>query len=127
MAQLGYKYFNIKYDNLKFKLCFYYYENTTLQDLLEYIAYNYQQYNFCLCFRFKEYENKRKKLKEISNNILSDVYLTVYNPRGTCSCNPTTKGNIKKSKKEIFDILLKEKEKEKKILKQNYRKKKKKL
>ena len=112
MAQQGYIYFDITYKNQKFSLCFYYYENTILQDLLEYIAYNYQQYNFCLCFRFKEYDND-KKLKEFSN-IFNEFNLTIYKPRETCSCNPTTKDNIKKSKKEIFDILLKEKEKEKK-------------
>ena len=49
--------------------CFYYFKRTTIEDLLEYIIYNFPEKNFCLCFQLK-YKKEKLDLKTNFNDKL---------------------------------------------------------
>ena len=51
MTEYRYIYLKCKEDPSKdVEFYFYYYNRTTIEDLLEYIIYNYPEKNFCFCF-----------------------------------------------------------------------------
>jgi len=95
---------------------FYYFKRTTIEDLLEYVIYNFPEKNFCSCFQLKKNNNEildlKTKIKDkFKNKEYPEIYISNTNGK-ICPCPQIFKDNIKKSKKEIIDSLI---EKEKQI------------
>ena len=89
---------------------FCYFKRTTIEDLLEYIIYNFPEKDFCLCFQLK-YKKEKLDLKtnfndKFKNSGTIDIYVS-YPQDKECNCNQTLKENIKKSRKDIIDLLIK--------------------
>ena len=89
---------------------FAYNENTTFDDLLEFIAYYYPEQNICPCFQFKgQFENI--DLVNIENNwqvmpcINKFAYYKIENKKG-CHCSQEFKEYYKKSKRYIINDIM---------------------
>ena len=98
MAEYKCLYFNSSKAG-SFNFYFYYSKNTNLQDLLEYIIYNFPEKKICLCDQFKGITNYNIKVKEF---IKIKNSFEIYNPNGICKCDQSIKNNIKKSKKDMI-------------------------
>ena len=86
--------------------------NTTFGDLLEFISYNYKDYDICRCFEFKIKNiiiNKNQKLIEFAksdsykfnyyHNYYNYYYLSNLNlEKGKCNCDSDLKSYFKDSK-----------------------------
>ena len=89
-----------------------YNQRSTLDDLLEFVAYNFPEKNICPCFKFKgNYECQKimdmdgdwfffKCLNKYTN-------IELYNPNGECKCNKIIKDNFRKSKIQIIKNITK--------------------
>ena len=91
---------------------FCYFKRTTIEDLLEYIIYNFPEKNFCLCFQLK-YKKEKLDLKTNFNDKLKNIWtsIDIYVSNTKCNCHQTLKENIKKSRKEIIDLLIEKEDK----------------
>ena len=108
----------VKFCQLKIKLeteeeispYFAYNENTTFDDLLEFIAYYYPELNICPCYKFKgQYEDI--DLVNIENNwpVLTCInkfcYFKIENKK-PCYCSQEFKEYYKKSKRYIINDIM---------------------
>ena len=117
MSDYIYIYLKSEEDSSKnIEFYFSYCKRTTIEDLLEYIIYNFPEKNFCSCSQLKKEKNEILDLKtKIKDKFKSKEWPEIYisNTNGKkCDCPQILKDNIKKSKKEIIDLLI---EKEKQI------------
>ena len=117
MTEYRYIYLKCKEDLSKdIEFYFYYYNRTTIEDWLEYIIYNYPEKNFCFCFELiykKEVLDLNTNLYEKFSKSNSNINLKISNKNGNgCNCDKIFQDNIKKSRKEIIELLI---EKENKI------------
>ena len=100
-------------------ISFYYAYNkkSTIDDLLEFIAYYFPEKNICPCFKF-QVTNKNNEKKNVDGNLKFETIFKeysnfiLYNPKKECKCNSTMKNNFSKSKKEIIQNLANKSEKE---------------
>ena len=111
MSDYIYIYLKSEEDSSKnIEFYFYYCKRTTIEDLLEYIIYNFPEKNFCSCFQLKKKNHEKLDLKtNIKDNFKNSGNLELYisNTNGKeCACLQTLKNNIRKSKKEIIDSLI---------------------
>ena len=97
---------------------FCYFKRTTIEDLLEYIIYNFPDKNFCLCFQLK-YKNEKLDLKTDFNDKFKNIWtsIDIYVSNTKCNCHQTLKENIKKSRKEIIDLLIEKEDKINELIK----------
>ena len=85
-----------------------YTQNTTLSDLLEYVAYSFPKKKICPCFKFRG-RFKKKELMELDNlwsfkNCIATISdFELYNPNKECKCGNIMKNNFTKSKIEIIE------------------------
>ena len=95
---------------IEFYFC--YFKKTTIEDLLEYIIYNFPEKNFCLCFQLK-YKKEKLDLKTNFNDKLKNIWtsIDIYVSNTKCDCHQTLKDNIRKSRKEIIDLLIEKEDK----------------
>ena len=114
----------------KFEFYFYYSDYSNLQDLLEYIIYNFPEKKICLCDRFKGITDYSTKVKDYIKN---NNTFKIWNPNTICKCDESTKNNIKKSKKDIIKEInicqnnLKKKDKEIETCQKNLKEKEKEI
>ena len=114
----------------KFEFYFYYSDYSNLQDLLEYIIYNFPEKKICLCDRFKGITDYSTKVKDYFKN---NNTFKIWNPNTICKCDESTKNNIKKSKKDIIKEInicqnnLKKKDKEIETCQKNLKEKEKEI
>ena len=90
---------------------FAYNENTTFEDLLEFIAYYYPSINICPCSQFKGQYEKSNELIDIDNNWLVMSYISKFyffkiENRKECQCNQQFKEYYRKSKKYIINDII---------------------
>ena len=86
---------------------FAYNENTTFEDLLEFIAYYYPSINICPCSQFKGQYEKSDELIDIDNNWLvmpciSKFYFFKIENRKECQCNQQFKEYYRKNQRNIL-------------------------
>ena len=97
---------NIYINNIgNVNLYYCYNNNTTFEDLLEFVSFSYPTYNICHCFQFKNYYNQMIKNEDnfysyYQNYGNNQLYLT--NDKNSCTCNQTLKESLKKRKIEII-------------------------
>ena len=85
-------------------------ENTTFDDLLEYIAYLIKDENICHCFIFSYYYNyKSYEINDFNakiinyKDILDNLYLSKISKKFICNCGDANSQYLKCSKKRIFE------------------------
>ena len=85
-------------------------ENTTFDDLLEYIAYLIKDENICHCFIFSYYYNyKSYEINDFNAKIidykyiLDNLYLSKISKKFICNCGDANSQYLKCSKKRIFE------------------------
>ena len=87
---------------------FAYNENTTFDDLLEFIAYNYPQLNICPCFKFKGQYVNNNEFIDIDNNwkfasCINKFYIYKIEINKECRCSQEFKEYYRQSKKYIIN------------------------
>ena len=110
----NYRYINLKSEkdsSTIIEFYFYYYKRTTIEDLLEYIIYNYTENNFCLCFQLKYKKEKLDLKTNFNDKFKNSGTIDIYVSNTKCNCHQTLKDNIKKSRKEIIDLLIEKEDK----------------
>ena len=96
----------INIENKESIIFFYYYnQNTTFNDLLEFVSYYFPDLNICPCYKFqindvKEIKNDEKIIDYIIKN--DQFHLINSNQDKVCKCNSSIKGVFKLSKMEIL-------------------------
>jgi len=89
-----------------------YNQRSTLDDLLEFIAYNFPEKNICPCFKFKgNYECQEIMDMDgdwfFFNCLNKYTNIELYNPNGECKCNKIIRDNFRKSKIQIIKNITK--------------------
>ena len=92
----------------KVELLYSFNNNTTFEDLIEFISYNYKDYDICPCFEFKiknNYINKKQKLIDFAKhdsynyNFYNNFYLSGLNlEKEKCKCDSDLKSYFQESK-----------------------------
>ena len=100
----------VKLDNDTLEFYYAYNKNSTIDDLIEFIAYYFPEKDICPCYKIKaSYESKEPMdmdgIWHFCDCINKYINYELYIPNKECKCDNEIKNNFKKSKLQIIEAL----------------------